>query len=60
MSRSTNLPHTFAVEFQSENSLHRGVVLVPYCKTPDQAIEKLKREMANVYKYSNSYYYVVR
>ena len=56
----TNIPHTHFVEFQAENTLHRGMMLISYCKTSEEAIEKTKVIIRSYNKNPNSYYFLVR
>ena len=56
----TNIPHTHFVEFQAENTLHRGMMLISYCKNSNDAIEKAKATIKSNNKNPNSYYFLVR
>lgn len=57
----TNIPHTKLIEFSSINTLHRGVILVSYCKTNEIALQKAKSEILNSSKKSlDEYIFVVK
>jgi len=61
MSTKTNIPHTKLVEFSSSNTLHRGVLLISYCKSNDVAIKKAKEEIQHSSKKRiDDYIFVVR
>lgn len=45
----TSIPHVYLVGFQAEETFHRGYMIVEYCQTPEQAIEKTKEKLTETY-----------